>query len=76
MLLALNLNFCICSCFLDDILGQIFSIFILTVAAAESSIGLAFLILYYRMNGTILLSKISILNGGIIENIILRLKNF
>ena len=53
MLLSLNLNFIVFSVYLDDMLGQIMSIFILTVAAAESSIGLAIIILYYRVRGNI-----------------------
>ena len=46
MLLAVNLNFVIFSVYLDDLLGQVFSIFILTVAAAESAIGLSILVIY------------------------------
>jgi len=57
MLLSLNLNFIVFSVYLDDIYGQIFSIFILTVAAAESSIGLAIIILYYRINNTLSLEQ-------------------
>ena len=53
MLLAVNLNFLIFSQQFDDIVGQIFSFFILTVAAAESSIGLAIIILYYKNRGNI-----------------------
>lgn len=53
MLLAINLNFIIFSVYLDDILGQIFALFILTIAAAESSIGLAILVVYYRIRGNI-----------------------
>lgn len=53
MLLALNLNWVTASIYTDDILGQIFCLFILTVAAAESSIGLAILICYYRTFGSI-----------------------
>ena len=62
MLLSLNLNFIVFSVYLDDIYGQIFSIFILTVAAAESSIGLAIIILYYRVRGNISLAQKSVLN--------------
>lgn len=61
MLLSLNLNFIIFSVYLDDMFGQIVSIFILTVAAAESSIGLAIIILYYRVRGNISLGQKSIL---------------
>ena len=53
MLLAVNCNFLIFSMYLDDVLGQLFSLFILTVAAAESSIGLALLVIYYRARGTV-----------------------
>jgi len=53
MLLAINLNFIFFSLFLDDLAGQVFSIFILALAAAESSIGLSFLITYYRNKGNI-----------------------
>lgn len=53
MLLSINMCFLIFSIQLDDIIGQIFSFFILTVAAAESSIGLAIIILYYKNKGNI-----------------------
>lgn len=63
MLLSLNLNFLIFSVYLDDVYGQIFSIFILTVAAAESSIGLAIIIVYYRIRGSISLEQKPILKN-------------
>lgn len=53
ILLSVQLNFLISSYVYDDIFGQIFILFILMVAAAEVSIGLAFLIVYYRLRGTI-----------------------
>lgn len=53
ILLAVNLNFIAFSIYLDDALGQLFVLFILTVAAAESSIGLAILISYYKIKGNI-----------------------
>jgi NADH-quinone oxidoreductase subunit K len=53
MLLSINMFFLLFSIQLDDIFGQIFSFFILTVAAAESSIGLAIIILYYKNRGNI-----------------------
>lgn len=53
MLLSINMFFLLFSLQLDDIFGQIFSFFILTVAAAESSIGLAIIILYYKNRGNI-----------------------
>ena len=63
MLLAVNINFIIFSVYLDDILGQVFSLFVLTVAAAEASIGLAILVVYYRVKGVISLSNINLLKG-------------
>ena len=53
MLLSVNMCFLIFSLQLDDVLGQLFALFVLTVAAAESSIGLAIIILYYRNRGNI-----------------------
>jgi NADH:ubiquinone oxidoreductase subunit K len=52
-LLAINFAFLISSFYLDDVLGQIYTIFVLVVAAAETSIGLAILVVYYRIRGTI-----------------------
>lgn len=63
MLLAVNLNFIYSSIFLDDIAGQVFGIFILTVAAAESAIGLAILLVYYRVRGSIDIEKINLIQG-------------
>ena len=63
ILLAINLSFLITSSYIDDIFGQIFAIFILTVAAAESSIGLAILVIYYRIRGTISIEFINLLKG-------------
>eukprot|EP01052_Picozoa_sp_SAG31_P080397 SAG31_NODE_40185_length_282_cov_1.125683_1_plen_67_part_01 len=53
MLLAVNINFVLCSVYLDDYMGQVFALLILTVAAAESAIGLAILLLYSRVRETI-----------------------
>jgi len=58
MLLAINLNFVIFSIYLDDITGYVFVLFILTIAAAESAIGLAILTVYYRLKNTIQIDKI------------------
>ena len=55
MLLSLNLNFVVLSIYLDDVYGQLFSLFILTVAAAESAIGLALIIVYHRVRGSIVI---------------------
>ena len=63
MLLAVNLNFIIFSVYLDDILGQLFVIFILTVAATESSIGLAILAVYYKVKSSIIIDKVRITKG-------------
>lgn len=63
MLLAVNCNFLVFSMYLDDVLGQVFSLFILTVAAAESSIGLALLVIYYRARNTVAVEFINLLKG-------------
>ena len=63
ILLSVNLNFIVFSIYLDDFLGQMFSLFVLTVAAAESAIGLAILILYFRLMGNISISDIATLKG-------------
>ena len=63
ILLAINLNFIIFSIYLDDILGQVFALLILTVAAAESAIGLAILVIFYRLKGTISINFINLLKG-------------
>ena len=63
MLLAINFNFIIFSVFLDDILGQLFALLVLTVAAAESAIGLAILVIYYRIGGTIAIEFIDLMKG-------------
>jgi len=63
MLLAINLNFVIFSIYLDDIAGYVFVLFILTIAAAESAIGLAILTIYYRLKNTIRIDKIKNIKG-------------
>jgi|TARA_B110000914_G_C15310750_1_gene375551 NADH-quinone oxidoreductase subunit K len=63
MLLAVNLNFIIYSVYLDDIMGQVFALLILTVAAAEAAIGLAILVVYYRVRGSISVENIHLLRG-------------
>lgn len=63
ILLSVNLNFVIFSVYLDDIVGQVFSLFVLMVAAAESSIGLAILVVYYRLFGTISVDFINLLKS-------------
>lgn len=63
MLLAVNLNFVLFSVYLDDVVGQMFALLILTVAAAESAIGLALLVVYYRVRGTIAVEFINLIKG-------------
>jgi NADH-quinone oxidoreductase subunit K len=63
ILLSINLNFLTLSVYLDDSIGQIFSLLILTVAAAESAVGLSILILYYRIRGNILINNSFVLKG-------------
>ena len=58
MLLAVNLNFTIFSVYLDDVTGYIFVLFILTIAATESAIGLAILSIYYKLKKTIQIDRI------------------
>ena len=63
MLLGVNINFVAFSVFLQDISGQIFAIFVLTIAAAEATIGLAILILYFRNKGEIFVSNLNKMKG-------------
>lgn len=63
ILLSCNINFIIFSVFLDDLLGQIYSLLVLTIAAVESSLGLALIILYYRLRGGISLELITLLKS-------------
>ena len=63
MLLAVNMNFVVFSVYIDDILGQMFALFVLTIAAAESAIGLAILVVYYRVRGTIAVERVQNMRG-------------
>jgi NADH-quinone oxidoreductase subunit K len=63
MLLSINFNFIIFSIYLNDIYGQIFTLFILTLAGAEASIGLAILIIFYRVRGIISMNFLNVLKG-------------
>jgi NADH-quinone oxidoreductase subunit K len=63
MLLAVNLNLLILSVYIDDLIGQLFALIVLTIAAAESAIGLAILVVYFRMRGTILVQFIHFIKG-------------
>lgn len=63
MLLAISFLFLINSIAIDNITGQVFTIMILTIAAAESAIGLAILVAYYRIRGTIAVKTLNLLRG-------------
>ena len=63
ILLAVNINLVSFSIYLNDLVGQIFALFILTVAAAEAAIGLAIIVIYYRNSGTIRVQVINKLKG-------------
>ncbi len=63
ILLAVNINLVSFSIFMNDIGGQIFTLFILTVAAAEAAIGLAIIVVYFRNSGTIRVEEIDKLKG-------------
>ena len=63
ILLAVNINLVSFSSFLGDLTGQVFSLFILTVAAAEAAIGLAILVTYYRNRGSIAVEDINAMKG-------------
>ncbi|NCO03294.1 MAG: NADH-quinone oxidoreductase subunit NuoK [Alphaproteobacteria bacterium] len=63
MLLAVNINFVAFSAHLGDLTGQVFTLFILTVAAAEAAIGLAILVVFFRNKGSIAVEDISSMKG-------------
>lgn len=63
MLLAVNINFVAFSAYLNDLHGQVFAMFILTVAAAEAAIGLAILVTFFRNKGEIAVDQLSELKG-------------
>lgn len=63
MLLAVNINFVAFSAELNDLVGQVFAIFVLTVAAAEAAIGLAILVIYFRNRGSIAVENINMMKG-------------
>ena len=63
MLLAVNINFVAFSTNLGDLTGQIFTLFILTVAAAEAAIGLAILVCFFRVRGTIAVEDVNVMKG-------------
>jgi NADH-quinone oxidoreductase subunit K len=63
ILLAVNINLIAFSVFLGDMVGQVFAMFVLTVAAAEAAIGLAILVIYFRNRGTIAVDDINQMKG-------------
>ena len=63
MLLAVNINFVAFSAQLGDLVGQVFAMFVLTVAAAEAAIGLAILVVYFRNRGPIEVEDINVMKG-------------
>ena len=63
ILLAVNINLVAFSAFHDDLVGQIFTLIVLTVAAAEAAIGLAIVVVYFRNRGTIDVAEIDHLKG-------------
>jgi NADH-quinone oxidoreductase subunit K len=63
ILLSVNINLVAFSAFLHDLTGQVFTLFVLTVAAAEAAIGLAILVVYYRNSGTIAVEDINLMRG-------------
>lgn len=63
MLLAVNINFVAFSVFLNDMTGQIFAMFVLTVAAAEAAVGLAILVVYFRNRGNIAVEDLNVMKG-------------
>jgi len=63
ILLAVNINFVAFSTYLHDITGQVFTLFVLTVAAAEAAIGLAILVAFYRNRGSIAVEDINVMKG-------------
>lgn len=63
VLLAVNLNLVAFSAFLGDIAGQVFAMFVLTVAAAEAAVGLAILVTYFRNRGSIAVDDLNLMKG-------------
>ena len=63
ILLSVNINLVAFSAFLGDLVGQVFAMFVLTVAAGEAAIGLAILVIYFRNRGTIAVDDINMMKG-------------
>jgi len=63
ILLAVNINLVAFSSYLGDLVGQVFTLFVLTVAAAEAAIGLAILVIFFRNRGTIDVEDVNVMKG-------------
>ena len=63
MLLAVNINFVAFSSFMGDLVGQVYTLFVLTVAAAEAAIGLAILVCFFRNRGSIAVEDVNVMKG-------------
>ena len=63
MLLSVNINLIAFCSFMNDLVGQIFTLFVLTVAAAEAAIGLAILVSFFRNRGTIAVEDVNVMKG-------------
>lgn len=63
MLLAISFTMALFSVIIDNLIGQVFTIMVLTVAAAESAIGLGILVAYYRVRGTVAVKSLNLLRG-------------
>jgi NADH-quinone oxidoreductase subunit K len=63
ILLSVNINFVAFSAYLGSLVGQVFALFVLTVAAAEAAIGLAILVVYFRNRGTIAVEDVNLMKG-------------
>jgi NADH-quinone oxidoreductase subunit K len=63
ILLSVNINFVAFSAYHGNLVGQVFALFVLTVAAAEAAIGLAILVVYFRNRGTIAVENVNLMKG-------------
>jgi NADH-quinone oxidoreductase subunit K len=63
ILLSVNINFVAFSAYLGNLIGQVFALFVLTVAAAEAAIGLAILVVYFRNRGSIAVENVNLMKG-------------
>ncbi len=63
ILLAVNINFIAFSSYIGDLVGQVFTMFVLTVAAAEAAIGLAIIVCFFRNRGTIAVEDVNVMKG-------------